>query len=310
MNTDLTETDFLSSLNLEHKIHTFFSHPSDIKNDNISHKSEKKPKNELFFKFRIIRLFYLGCLVIRFTRNLKNSIIFPMHIGKERKRKKLILMNDRSFFQEGLKTGKKIKDTQKILENLWKNIFLIERIFSKFLFKVLMRWETTFLKKIWNGFNFFAIFLILFLIPLNMFQEVIIISDGKILAFFQFFFLFDLIIRLSNSFQVDYVTKIEIYSKKSFLIDFLGIVSLFIIRINPCFSFLFLLKLGKIKELLNDFSQNSKLLKEFSFGLIFQIFIVFCQILIFCNFMACLWIHIGESGVVNLNDSWILNEKI
>ena len=272
MNTDLTETDFLSSLNLEHKIHTFISHPSEIKNDNISYKSEKK-RNEIFFKFRLIRLLYLGCLVIRFTRKLKNSIIFPMHIGKERRRKKLILMNDRSFFPEGLKSGKKIKNNQKILENLWKNFFLICRIFSRFLFKVSMRWETSFLKNIWNGFNFFAILLILFLIPLNMFQEVIIISNGKILVFFQIFFFFDIIMRLSKSFQADYVTKMKIYSKKSFLIDFLGIVSLFFIRINPCFSFLFLLKIAKIKELLKLFSLNSKSLKEFSFGLIFQIFI-------------------------------------
>ena len=256
MNTDLTEIDFLPCLQLETKMHVLETHPNtNWKKDPCSFTIaiEKKPPT-LNLKAKIIRTLFLGYLIIKFARKLKNAIIFPTNFGKETIDKKLILMNDQTFFKEGVYKEKNQKIHYSVLGYFSFMIggFLIKAL-NRCLNKIPIFNEFLTFMKIWQILQFVFILATIFLIPINVFLLDWLETDEglvkNILLSFQIFFLFDMIMKFNKSFQENGVSVnarkliIKNYLHTLFAIDFVVIFSLFFWRILPLFSFIFLVKI-------------------------------------------------------------------
>ena len=314
-NTDLTESDFLPELKLEGKLHIFQPHPNDYSRLLVQpgiHESKLKFQH-LLSKSITLKTLFIGYLVVKFLRKMKNSVIFPGKVSQQ----KLSMTNDLTYFPK-----KKIKRVSRVGLGFLSFLNEIKDSYLLILLKKLAESLPLFdefprFLKIWDAVQLVLIFLMVVVIPMNIFLEwiqetSILVLDQKLTVVCCFFFTFDVVIKFNRRILkkgVWIARRKEIalvYLKNLLLIDILSTVSLYLWDVLPILSLVFLSKIWYFQKLTELISLVKH--KYFDLSLVFLIKII--QILLVSHYMACFWCYVGDYGSDNLEKSWIGNSEI
>ena len=323
--TDLTESDFIPELKLGEKIQIMETSPNDCHGPKCSYALPEILKKPLAIKPHFIKNLFLGYLIIKFIRKLKNSIIFPIKVAKELKNKKFLLMNDISFFPEGLST-QKIKKVPKLSISISQFVSIIKESFLlKFVRecakKVPFFDDFSLFIKIWDVSQLVLIFIVILVIPINIFlydlpniqSSIFIKAYDNILIVCLTFFSMDIIMKFNRrvftkGVVVSRLVIAQNYVKTFFFVDFVSTFSLIFCNFLPSFSLLFLLKISYFQNF--NHILNSRYIKYKYSPLIIELLIKLVYILLLSHYMACIWCKVGDYGSANYIQSWILDVEM
>lgn len=313
-NTDLTESDFLPELKLEEKLHILEPHPNDYSRllaQPEIHESKIKFQH-LFTKSITLKTLFIGYLVVRFLRKLKNSAIFPGKVSK----RKLSMANDLSYFPRKKKRVSRVHLGFLNLLDEIKGSYLIKLV-QKSAESVPLFDEFPKFLKVWDLVQLILIFLMVVVIPMNVFLEWMqktsfLVLDEKIIAGCCLLFTFDIVMKFNRRILkkgVWIARRKDIaytYVKSLLVMDILSTISLYLWEALPILSLVFLSKIWYFQKLTELFN----LVKHKYFGLSLVFLIKIIQILLVSHYLACIWCYVGDYGSNNLGSSWIGNSEI
>jgi len=320
--TDFTENDFIRELNLEEKMQIMETSPNKYPRPKYPSALPEILKKPLTIQSDFIKKLFLGYLIIKFIRKLKNSIIFPIKVAKELKNKKFLLMNDISFFSEGLSTQKNQKFPKLNLPaSEFFNSFVIKFV-NECAKKVPFFVDFSPFIKIWDASQMVLIFIMILVIPINIFlnelpdiqSSIFIKANDNILIVCLTFFSMDIIMKFNRrGFDegvgiMDRLAIAKNYVKTLFFLDFVSTFSLFFWNVLPSFSILFLLKIFYFQNF--NYILTSRYIKYKYSPLIIDLFIKLVLILLLSHYMACIWCKVGDYGSANYIQSWILDVEM
>ena len=326
MITDLTESDFVQELNIEERVKNldclsdFFPNMNKI-NMKLSIKSKNCINHTKSLKIkRLTSILFVGYLVQKFINKLKIAIDSTQTDNKNltKRKKKSVLINDPSFFLEGLSALKR-KKTSKTRNSLNNMLIYFEKsylfkVFMKMLRKIPILEDFSIICNIWDTLQFILILILTIYIPLKIFlydniQDNTKFYENYLLLTCQIAFFIDILLKFNTSFfknGMSIINRKEIaihYLKYNFLKDLLGFISITFCNLSNYFLFFFLFKLIKIKEFLSNVEINH--FTHIISKIYFNFFLNLILIAIIAHYMACLWYFIGFYGLSNGNESWL-----
>ena len=328
--TDLTEADFLESLNLEAKLKHMICKNSHIQKISIcsskiiSNIKEKSSNRRKAFskapKKKLIKLLFLVVLLKKFSRILKKSIGKDLQKSVLIKKGNKLLINDSTYFLEGYSDKpfvhlKNLKNFTKDFSNrvlkpfIWKSfVQLCKKIPIFENFSIYLR--------IWDFFQCVIMLILTVMIPMNAFIENSDLRSNhlsNILIYLSIFsFSMDILINFNTSFVKNGVSiknrkKILFqYMKKDLYKDLLGLFSLIFYE-NCIFSlFLFIFKMPKLKKFINHFEMNH--ISKISTKIYWKLLKTLVFLFLLAHYIACFWAFLGQWSSLYYRETW-MDEK-